>query len=239
MKNFILVSLFAVFIAVISACDNGFDTKALNLPQTGGGTGDGTSPTPTPTPDPTVPDGTPCGEAMLSWTNPTQYTDGSPITTSEPLIRNIVYVGFSSTQFANQYNVSNPPANGSYRVTGLEKGRTYYFAVKAVSYAGIESDYSAIVSKTISTCPSPLSGNKAEAFEIDIQALSKSGLQAIEVQQEDPAVEGAEGEAPSAPQILIEEPVRSDASAIKEVAPEAAKEAIGEEVLPAGSPALN
>jgi hypothetical protein len=148
MKNFILVSFVAISIVALSACDSGFDSKALNPVSQ---TVDTPTPTPTPTPDPGIPPGTPCGEAQLKWTNPTTYTDGTAIT--QPLSRNILFFGFGPTQFSNSVNITNPPANGAYRVTGLQFGRTYYFAVKAVDFASIESAYSGVVSKVINTCP--------------------------------------------------------------------------------------
>ncbi len=135
MNKLVLLGL----LLTLAACDTSFKTGPLVDP-----VGQGTDPTPTPTP------GNLCADARLTWVNPTQNTDNSPIT--EPLGANRIYFGFDSNQFSNEIVVSNPPALGSYRIINLELGRTYYFAVKAFNQAGAGSDYSAVASKVMTTC---------------------------------------------------------------------------------------
>jgi hypothetical protein len=84
------------------------------------------------------------GSAELSWTPPTQNTDGSPVTN---LAGYRIYYG----QSPQGLNYSTTLANASstrHVVTGLQPG-TWYFAVAAVSSTGTESDLSEIGSKTI------------------------------------------------------------------------------------------
>lgn len=84
------------------------------------------------------------GNASLSWTAPTQNTDGSPLM---DLSGYRIYYG-TSTSALNQV-IDVPSANTvNYVVDYLSSG-SYYFAVKAVSTAGMESAMSAIGTKTI------------------------------------------------------------------------------------------
>jgi fibronectin type 3 domain-containing protein len=63
-----------------------------------------------------------------------------------------VYYGLGSRNYDNVIEVGN---STSCVVTGLEQGRTYYFAATAVNTANIESDYSNEVSATLSTSNQP------------------------------------------------------------------------------------
>jgi hypothetical protein len=81
--------------------------------------------------------------ARLSWTAPTQNTDGSPIT---DLAGYKVFWGQSSRSYSQNAPV-NGASNTSYDAP-LSPG-TWYFAVKAVNNANDESAYSGEVSKTV------------------------------------------------------------------------------------------
>jgi hypothetical protein len=84
------------------------------------------------------------GNATVSWTPPTQNTDGTPLTNLAGY--RVVY----GTNAANLTQVVQVPNAGTtvQVVENLTSG-TYYFAVKAYSSTGAESDLSNIASKTI------------------------------------------------------------------------------------------
>jgi hypothetical protein len=84
------------------------------------------------------------GAATLSWTPPTQKTDGSTLT---DLAGFTVVYGTSSTALTQSVQVANPSIN-RYVVEQLAAG-TYYFAIKAYTASGTESQVSNIVSKVI------------------------------------------------------------------------------------------
>jgi hypothetical protein len=84
------------------------------------------------------------GSATLSWTPPTQNTDGSSLTNLAGF--RIAY-GTSSAALNQTIEIANPGL-ATYVVTGLNSG-TWYFAVKAYSSAGVESELSNVASKTI------------------------------------------------------------------------------------------
>jgi Putative Ig domain len=81
--------------------------------------------------------------ATLSWTPPTQNTDGSALTN---LSGYIVYYGTSASAL-NQIVSLNNAGLTAYVVDGLTSG-TWYFSVKAVNSSGVESHLSAVVSRT-------------------------------------------------------------------------------------------
>lgn len=88
------------------------------------------------------------GEAVLTWTAPTQNTDGTPLT---DLAGFKIYLG--QTQ-GGPYPVSidiPDPAATTFTVPNLTDGVTYYFVSTAYNSAATvqESDYSNEVSKTI------------------------------------------------------------------------------------------
>lgn len=85
------------------------------------------------------------GTATLSWTAPTQNTDGSLLT---DLTGYTIYYGTSSTNLSNSISV-NSPGTTSYTVTGLTSGVTYYFAISALNSVGVASALSGVGSKTI------------------------------------------------------------------------------------------
>lgn len=87
--------------------------------------------------------GTATGQASLSWTPPTQNTDGSALTT---LTGYTVYWGSSHGNYTNSVQLNNAGLS-SYVVTQLTPG-TWYFVVTALSADG-ESAYSNEAQKTI------------------------------------------------------------------------------------------
>jgi hypothetical protein len=82
----------------------------------------------------------------LSWYPPTDNTDGTPLTN---LGGYKIYYGANPQEYSNTIEVSNPGLT-SYVIDSLTVGTTYYFAVTAVSRAGVESLYSPEVAATIS-----------------------------------------------------------------------------------------
>lgn len=92
----------------------------------------------------TVSEPTSDGAATLSWTPPTQNTDGSSLTN---LAGYRIQYGASASALSQIIEVSNPSLS-AYVVTGLSSG-TWYFAIKAYNSSGAESALSNVASKTI------------------------------------------------------------------------------------------
>lgn len=88
--------------------------------------------------------GTGTGSATLSWTPPTENTDGTPVT---DLAGYHIFYGTSASAMTTTITVANA-AETSYVVGGLAPG-TYYFAVVAYNSAGTDSSQSNVDSKTI------------------------------------------------------------------------------------------
>jgi hypothetical protein len=86
----------------------------------------------------------PTGTAALSWTMPTQNTDGS---TLSDLAGYRVYRGASASAL-NEITVVAGATSTSYTFNQLASG-THYFAVAAYNINGVESTLSAVGSKTI------------------------------------------------------------------------------------------
>jgi hypothetical protein len=84
------------------------------------------------------------GSVTLSWTPPTQNTDGS---TLSDLAGYVIYYGLSATNMPNKIPLNNPGL-ATYVVNGLTPN-TYSFAITAKNDAGIESDKSNIAVKTV------------------------------------------------------------------------------------------
>jgi hypothetical protein len=84
------------------------------------------------------------GTATLSWTAPTQNTDGTALTN---LASYRVYHGTSASALTDVRTVSSPGIL-TYVFDSLASG-THYFAVSAVNASGVESALSTIGSKTI------------------------------------------------------------------------------------------
>jgi hypothetical protein len=83
------------------------------------------------------------GSATLSWTPPTQNTDGTTLTLSGYTI----YWGTSQNNLSNSVTVNNPGL-ASYVVTSLTPA-TWYFAVTARNQSGVESSRSNVASKVV------------------------------------------------------------------------------------------
>ena len=84
------------------------------------------------------------GSATLSWTAPTQNTDGTGLT---DLTSFTIFYGTSSSALTQTINVPGGTST-SYVISNLSAG-TYYFAVAANASDGTQSARSAIGSKTI------------------------------------------------------------------------------------------
>jgi hypothetical protein len=82
--------------------------------------------------------------AALSWTVPSQNTDGSSLTN---LAGYRIYYGANASAMTSVVQVVGASTT-SYVVQNLTPG-TYYFAIKAYNIAGTESDLSGVVSATI------------------------------------------------------------------------------------------
>ncbi len=84
------------------------------------------------------------GSATVSWSAPTQNTDGSALTN---LAGFNIYYGTSATNLSQSVLIANPGLT-TYALGNLAPA-TWYFAVNAYSAAGTESALSSIASKTI------------------------------------------------------------------------------------------
>jgi Fibronectin type III domain len=84
------------------------------------------------------------GTATLTWTAPTENTDGTALT---DLAGYHIYYGTSAEALTQEVDVPGAVTT-TYEISGLSSG-TYYFAVTAYSSIGIESAESNVGSKTI------------------------------------------------------------------------------------------
>jgi len=84
------------------------------------------------------------GSATLSWTPPTTNSDGTPLVNLAGF--RIVY-GQASRQYSQVLDIASPLI-ATAMIENLSAG-TWYFAVKAYTSAGVESDVSNEASKTI------------------------------------------------------------------------------------------
>ncbi len=84
------------------------------------------------------------GSALVSWTPPTENTDGSALT---DLAGYKIYYGTSSGSYSETVTI-NSPGLSSYLVENLGAA-DWYFVMTAVNDSGIESAYSIEVSKLI------------------------------------------------------------------------------------------
>ena len=80
----------------------------------------------------------------LSWTPPTQNTDGSALTN---LAGYKVYWGTVQGTYPNSVTINNPGIS-AYVVTNLG-ANTYYFVTTSINSTGVESAYSNVASKTL------------------------------------------------------------------------------------------
>jgi hypothetical protein len=84
------------------------------------------------------------GTASLSWSRPTENTNGTPLT---DLAGYVIRYGTSSTALNNKISVASASATGA-KITNLSPGN-WSFGVSAINTANVESRLSAIVGKTI------------------------------------------------------------------------------------------
>lgn len=85
------------------------------------------------------------GSATLSWTPPTERTDGSALT---DLAGYKIYYGTSQGDYTTTIDIDNPGLT-SFVVSELSGNSTYYFVMTAYDSNGNESAYSSVGSKTI------------------------------------------------------------------------------------------
>jgi hypothetical protein len=88
--------------------------------------------------------GTATGSATLTWTPPTQNTDGSPL---NDLAGYRVYWGTQQGTYSNSTTIANPGI-ATYVVDQLTPAR-WYFVVTAYSSTGVESGNSNVASKQV------------------------------------------------------------------------------------------
>lgn len=105
----------------------------------GSGTGTGSSSSEAPTPAASGPN------VALSWNVPTQTVDGQ---TLQNLAGYRIHYGTNQNALVNSIEVPSAGMN-SYTVQNLRAGATYYFAVRAVTADGDESEISNVVSRVI------------------------------------------------------------------------------------------
>ncbi|HXS19719.1 MAG TPA: putative Ig domain-containing protein [Steroidobacteraceae bacterium] len=84
------------------------------------------------------------GSATISWTPPTENTNGTALTN---LAGYRIYYGTSQTNLSNVVNVTNPGLV-TYVVSNLST-TTYYFAMTSINSSGTESARSAVVSHLV------------------------------------------------------------------------------------------
>jgi hypothetical protein len=82
--------------------------------------------------------------ATLSWSAPTENTDGSALAN---LAGYRIYYGPSKTELTHSITISSVGIT-TYVISNLNSG-TYYFAVRAYTTAGSESNLSSVVSRTV------------------------------------------------------------------------------------------
>ena len=85
------------------------------------------------------------GSVTLSWTPPTQNTDG---TTLMDLAGYRIYYGTAQGNYPNSIVLDNQPGISTYVVENLTPG-TYYFVSTAVNDQGMESNYSNVAQKMV------------------------------------------------------------------------------------------
>ena len=107
------------------------------------------------------------GELMLTWDPPTSNEDGSPLT---DLAGYKLYYGTSSGVYGTNLDIGN---GITYKMSNLEDGIIYYFAVTAYDTGGNESNFSNEVSKTILGTPlgnidltSSISANRVDGYDL-------------------------------------------------------------------------
>lgn len=106
------------------------------------------------------------GDATLTWTAPTQRTDGSALTN---LASYRIYYGTSATALTQTAPVTNPGLV-TYTIQNLAPG-TWYFSMTALDAGGLESARTNIVTKTILQAPPNPPGNLVVAALVVYQVI--------------------------------------------------------------------
>jgi hypothetical protein len=120
-RHIAVLFLSSVLLTGISACGGGGGGSETNSGSSAGSVGNGP------------------GSATLAWSAP---TDGR-VTGFR------VYVGASSGSYQPKGNGFNAGDGTSFTVTGLDSGKTYYFAVTSYDGSGNESSFSAEATKKV------------------------------------------------------------------------------------------
>jgi hypothetical protein len=84
------------------------------------------------------------GSATLSWSKPTQNTDGSPLTN---LAGYVIRYGTGAAALNSQISIGSPNST-DVEISNLAAGN-WYFEVAAINTANVESQFSALVNKAI------------------------------------------------------------------------------------------
>jgi hypothetical protein len=84
------------------------------------------------------------GSATLQWVAPTENTNGTALTN---LAGYRIYYGTSATAMTQTVQITNPDIV-TYEVSNLSPG-TWYFSARSYTSANVESNASAVASKTI------------------------------------------------------------------------------------------
>ena len=84
------------------------------------------------------------GSATISWTAPTQNTDGSALT---DLAAYKIYYGVNKDDYTNQVRINNPGIT-TYVVDNLTPA-TYFFVSTSINSNGVESEFSNVARKTV------------------------------------------------------------------------------------------
>lgn len=87
------------------------------------------------------------GTASLSWLPPTTDTEGNYLS---DLSGYKIYYGTEAGNYTESVTIDNPGVS-NYLIENLQEGYTYYFVMTAIDADGIESGYSAVGSKTITS----------------------------------------------------------------------------------------
>jgi hypothetical protein len=117
-------------LAVTSHLDGALATATFSSVTNGGG---GNPPPPS------------TGSAQLTWTAPTTYRNGAPLT---GLVGFKLYSGNQSGVYSAPLTINNPSTT-TWTLNNLAGGRTWYFVVTALDASGFESSFSNEVSKTL------------------------------------------------------------------------------------------
>lgn len=131
-QKVMITFVLAVFLTACGGGSSGGDSSNSSTTPPPGGGGSGSTPT--------------TGSATLSWTPPTENTDGSSLGTD--LSGYKIYYGTTQSSLDTSIELTNSGLT-EYVIDNLTAGTTYYFAITAVNDSSIESAYSNIVSKNI------------------------------------------------------------------------------------------